>query len=179
MSAEDQDPVSLFEDEGSHRRYIRVALSPGRKRKKIITLSLCCLLLRRSKFLFTSERFSSGPGDDTELGFCLFTPPAVSGLGLGVFHPFTHLCSKAETPVCRQWDETRGRGLGEKERRGLRAASAATADGKNPALTRRHQRREEGGGSACCSVESHVPGGWERPRGRSKPRWSLQGCSAG
>lgn len=32
MSAEDQDLVSLSEDEGSHRRYTRAVLSPGRKK---------------------------------------------------------------------------------------------------------------------------------------------------
>lgn len=91
MSAEDQDLVSLSEDEGSHRRYIRVVLSPGRKKK--ITLCVRCLILRQNKLIFTSDGVLSGPGDDTELMFCLFTPPDILVLGLYTSHPFTHLLS--------------------------------------------------------------------------------------
>ena len=47
--------------------------------------------------------------------------------------------------------------MGEKERRGLRAAFATTGDSKDLALTRRHQRREKRGGSICYLVEKSNP----------------------
>lgn len=76
MLSEDQDVLSLPEDEGRHRMYVRVG--------KEITLSLYCLVLRQNKLIFTTDRVSRGSGDDTELMFCLFTPP------ISQFRGFTH-----------------------------------------------------------------------------------------